>query len=104
MPSALLTPNPVYKPFRYPWAYDAWLMQQRIHWLPEEVPLADDVKEWQKNLTPTEKKLLTPTKKNLLTHIFRFFTQADVELNNCYMKHYSQLFKPTEVLMMMSAF
>ncbi|MDO9712277.1 ribonucleotide-diphosphate reductase subunit beta [Paracraurococcus lichenis] len=92
----LLTANPVYKPFRYPWAYDAWLTQQRVHWLPEEVPLADDVKDWQKNLTASE--------KNLLTQIFRFFTQADVEVNNCYMKHYSQVFKPTEVLMMLSAF
>ncbi|PZW48771.1 ribonucleoside-diphosphate reductase beta chain [Humitalea rosea] len=92
----LLTANPVYKPFRYPWAYDAWLTQQRIHWLPEEVPLADDVKDWQKNLTASE--------QNLLTQIFRFFTQADVEVNNCYMKQYSQVFKPTEVLMMMSAF
>ena len=35
----LLLENPVYKPFRYPWCYDAWLTQQRIHWLPEEVPL-----------------------------------------------------------------
>ena len=34
----LLVENPVYKPFRYPWCYDAWLTQQRIHWLPEEVP------------------------------------------------------------------
>ncbi len=92
----LLTANPVYKPFRYPWAYEAWLQQQRIHWLPEEVPLADDVKDWQKNLTATE--------RNLLTQIFRFFTQADVEVNNCYMKQYSQVFKPTEVLMMMSSF
>jgi ribonucleoside-diphosphate reductase beta chain len=92
----LLTANPVYKPFRYPWAYDAWLTQQRVHWLPEEVPLADDVKDWQKNLSTSE--------RNLLTQIFRFFTQADVEVNNCYMKHYSQVFKPTEVLMMMSAF
>ena len=92
----LLTSNPVYKPFRYPWAYEAWLQQQRIHWLPEEVPLADDVKDWQKNLTQSE--------RNLLTQIFRFFTQADVEVNNCYMKHYSQEFKPTEVLMMLSAF
>ena len=92
----LLTANPVYKPFRYPWAYDAWLTQQRVHWLPEEVPMADDVKDWQKNLTEGE--------RNLLTQIFRFFTQADVEVNNCYMKHYSQVFKPTEVLMMLSAF
>ena len=92
----LLTENPVYKPFRYPWAYEAWLTQQRVHWLPEEVPLADDVKDWHKNLTVGE--------RNLLTQIFRFFTQADVEVNNCYMKHYSRVFKPTEVLMMLSAF
>ncbi len=71
-------------------------MQQRVHWLPEEVPLADDVKDWHRNLTEGE--------RNLLTQIFRFFTQADVEVNNCYMKHYSQVFKPTEVLMMLSAF
>ncbi|PKQ01458.1 MAG: ribonucleotide-diphosphate reductase subunit beta, partial [Alphaproteobacteria bacterium HGW-Alphaproteobacteria-12] len=41
---SLLEERHVYKPFRYPWAYEAWLTQQRIHWLPEEVPLADDVK------------------------------------------------------------
>ena len=35
----LLVGNPVYKPFRYPWCYDAWLTQQRIHWLPEELSL-----------------------------------------------------------------
>ena len=93
---SLLEAKPIYKPFAYPWAYEAWLMQQRIHWLPEEVPLADDVRDWKKNLAPAE--------KNLLTQIFRFFTQADIEVNNCYMKHYSQIFKPTEVQMMLSAF
>ena len=55
----LLVENPVYKPFRYPWCYDAWLTQQRIHWLPEEVPLGDDVRDWQKNLSESEKNLLT---------------------------------------------
>ena len=55
--SGLLVGNPVYKPFRYPWCYDAWLTQQRIHWLPEEVPLGDDVRDWQKNLTLPEKYL-----------------------------------------------
>ena len=52
----LLIENPVYKPFRYPWCYDAWLTQQRIHWLPEEVPLGDDVRDWQKNLSQEEKE------------------------------------------------
>ncbi|MDA0662706.1 MAG: ribonucleotide-diphosphate reductase subunit beta [Proteobacteria bacterium] len=93
---SLLDARAVYKPFQYPWAYDAWLMQQRSHWLPEEVPLADDVKDWRLNLNDAE--------RNLLTQIFRFFTQADVEVNNCYMKHYAQVFKPTEVQMMLSAF
>ena len=93
---SLLSASPVYKPFHYPWAYDAWLQQQRIHWLPEEVPLADDVKDWQKNLTDGE--------RNLLTQIFRFFVQADVEVNNCYMGHYSRVFKPTEVCMMLASF
>ena len=93
---SLLDENPVYKPFRYPWAYDAWLIQQRIHWLPEEVPLADDVKDWNRNLSDAE--------RNLLSQIFRFFTQSDVEVNNCYMKHYSRVFKPTEVQMMLAAF
>ena len=93
---SLLESKPIYKPFKYPWAYDAWLKQQQVHWLPEEVPLADDVRDWKHNLTSTE--------KNLLTQIFRFFTQADIEVNNCYMKHYSQVFQPTEVQMMLSAF
>jgi ribonucleoside-diphosphate reductase beta chain len=92
----LLTPSGVYKPFNYPWAYEAWMTQQRIHWLPEEIPLADDVKDWRNKLSDSE--------RNLLTQIFRFFTQADVEVNNCYMKHYSQVFQPTEVKMMLAAF
>ena len=93
---SLLDSNPVYKPFHYPWAYEAWLTQQRIHWLPEEVPLADDVKDWNRRLSDGE--------RNLLTQIFRFFTQSDVEVNNCYMKHYSRVFQPTEVQMMLTAF
>lgn len=93
---SLLDSKPIYKPFAYPWAYEAWHTQQKIHWLPEEVQLADDVKDWKKNLSAGE--------KHLLTQIFRFFTQADIEVNNCYMKHYSKVFQPTEVQMMLSAF
>ncbi|ARN84154.1 ribonucleotide-diphosphate reductase subunit beta [Candidatus Nucleicultrix amoebiphila] len=96
MKITLLTPNPVYKPFHYPWAYEAWLMQQRIHWLPEEVPLADDIKDWHLKLNVSE--------KNLLTQIFRFFTQSDVEVNNCYMQYYSRIFQPTEIKMMLASF
>jgi len=93
---SLLDANPVYKPFRYPWCYEAWLVQQQVHWLPEEVPLADDVKDWHKNLSEAE--------RHLLIQIFRFFTQSDIEVNNCYMRHYTRVFQPTEVQMMLAAF
>lgn len=93
---SLLTAEPFYKPFNYPWAYDAWLTQQRLHWIAQEVPMSDDVKNWKKDLTENE--------KHLLTQILRFFTQADIEVNNCYMKHYSRIFKPIEIQMMLSAF
>jgi hypothetical protein len=41
--AGLLTPSHSYKPFRYPWAYDFWKKQQQVHWMPEEVPLGEDV-------------------------------------------------------------
>ena len=93
---SLLSADSTYKPFNYPYAHEAWKKQQQIHWLPEEVPMADDVKDW--------KSVLSSAEKNLLTQIFRFFTQADIEVNNCYMKHYSRVFKPVEVQMMLASF
>ena len=85
-----------YKPFEYPWAYEAWKTQQQIHWLPDEVPLGEDVKEWGSSLTEAE--------RHLVTQIFRFFTQSDIEVNDCYHRHYLSIFKPTEIVMMLTAF
>src|SRR5690606_11433852 len=47
----LMTPSTSYKPFRYPWAIELWRRQQQIHWLPEEVPLGEDCKDWATRLT-----------------------------------------------------
>ncbi|MDQ2763109.1 MAG: ribonucleotide-diphosphate reductase subunit beta, partial [Pseudomonadota bacterium] len=85
-----------YKPFEYPWAFDFWKRQQQIHWMPEEVPLGEDCRDWAQKLTEQE--------HNLLTQIFRFFTQADVEVQDCYHDKYGRVFKPTEVKMMLTAF
>jgi ribonucleoside-diphosphate reductase beta chain len=93
---SLLECLPVYKPFYYPWAYEAWHQQQKIHWLAEEIPLHDDVQDWAGKLTGPE--------QNLLTQIFRFFTQADIDVANCYNSRYASIFKPVEVAMMLSAF
>jgi ribonucleoside-diphosphate reductase beta chain len=94
--TGLRTPSIGYKPFRYPWAYEFWRRQQQVHWLPEEVPLGEDVKDWASKLNDQE--------RNLLTQIFRFFTQADVEVNDNYMERYARVFKPTEIKMMLASF
>ena len=92
----LLTPSAAYKPFRYPWAFDMWKKQQQVHWMPEEVPLGEDCKDWAVKLNDRE--------RNLLTQIFRFFTQSDIEVADNYMERYGRVFKPTEVKMMLSSF
>ncbi|MFY7976651.1 MAG: ribonucleotide-diphosphate reductase subunit beta, partial [Brevundimonas sp.] len=94
--SGLLTPSAAYKPFRYPWAFDMWKKQQQVHWMPEEVPLGEDCKDWATKLDDGE--------RNLLTQIFRFFTQADIEVQDNYMERYGRVFKPTEVKMMLASF
>ena len=90
---SLLEARMTYKPFEYPWAYDFWKRQQQIHWMPEEVPLGEDCRDWAQKLSDHE--------RNLLTQIFRFFTQADVEVQDCYHEKYGRVFKPTEIKMML---
>jgi ribonucleoside-diphosphate reductase beta chain len=85
-----------FKPFNYPWAYDAWLKHEQSHWLHTEVPMAEDVKDWKKKLSAEE--------KNFLTNIFRFFTQGDIDVAGGYVKNYLPYFKQPEVRMMLLGF
>ena len=84
-----------YKPFQYPWAFEAYDMQQKMHWLPSEVSLAEDVRDWNERLTNEE--------KNLITQILKFFTQGDVDIAQAYLDNYIPKFKPPEIRMMLSA-
>lgn len=97
MTIGLFTPSAAYKPFRYPWAYEAWEAHEvEMHWSFHEVPLGDDVKDWGNKLNDSE--------RNLINQIFRLFTQADVEVENAYLDLYMPKFKPTEIRMMLSSF
>ncbi|WEU67403.1 ribonucleotide-diphosphate reductase subunit beta [Xanthomonas phage JGB6] len=58
--------------------------------------MADDVQDWNSNLTTSE--------RNLVTHIFRLFTQSDVEVSKSYHLVYMPRFKPIEIQMMLAAF
>ena len=46
----LLEARKQYKPFEYPWAFEYWKRQQQIHWMPEEVPLGEDCRDWAQKL------------------------------------------------------
>jgi ribonucleoside-diphosphate reductase beta chain len=85
-----------FKPFQYPWAYDAWLKHEQSHWLHSEVPMLEDVKDWKNRLTMEEKQFLT--------HIFRFFTQGDIDVAGGYVKNYLPYFPQPEVRMMLLGF
>ena len=85
-----------FKPFTYPWAYDSWLKHEQSHWLHTEVPMLEDVKDWKKKLTKEEKQFLT--------HIFRFFTQGDIDVAGGYVRNYLPYFPQPEVRMMLLGF
>ena len=92
----LLSERNNFKPFNYPWAYNAWLKHEQSHWLHTEVPMAEDAKDWKKKLTTEEKQFLT--------HIFRFFTQGDIDVAGGYVKNYLPYFPQPEVRMMLLGF
>ena len=92
----LLDEREYYKPFVYPWAFEKYKKQQQMHWLPDEVPLQDDIKDYNQKLSADERLLID--------NIFRFFTQADVDVCCGYAKHYLPTFKQPEVRMMLVSF
>jgi ribonucleoside-diphosphate reductase beta chain len=85
-----------FKPFNYPWAYEAWLKHEQSHWMHTEVPMHEDVKDWKKKLTKEE--------KHFLTNIFRFFTQGDIDVAGGYVKNYLPYFPQPEIRMMLAGF
>ena len=85
-----------YKPFNYPWAYDAFQESEQMHWLWTEVPMLEDTKDWRNRLTEDEKEFLTK--------IFRFFTQGDIDVSGAYVKNYLPMFPQPEIRMMLSSF
>ena len=92
----LLENRVTYKPMNYPWCYDAWLQHEQMHWLFTEVEMSQDVKDWKEKLSESEKVFLT--------HIFRFFTQGDIDVSDGYVNQYLRIFPQPEVRMMLLSF
>lgn len=85
-----------FKPFRYPWAYDRWLAHEQSHWLHSELPFHEDVNDYTNKLSEGQKKFLT--------HIFRFFTQGDIDIAGAYVNNYLPVFPQPEIRLMLLGF
>jgi ribonucleoside-diphosphate reductase beta chain len=94
--SKLTDNKQAFKPFNFPWAYEAWLQHEQSHWLFSEVPLIEDVKDWKNKLGASQ--------KHFLTNIFRFFTQGDIDVAGGYVNNYLPYFPQPEVRMMLLGF
>lgn len=93
----LLNKRATYKPFKYPWAFEAYRKQASVHWLPTEVTVTQDVINWNRDLNNGQKAFLT--------QLFRFFTQADVSVAEGYATKFLPKFAGNpEICMMLTTF
>jgi len=84
----------VFKPFNYPQAYEYWEQHEKMHWLFDEVPLADDLLDY----TQADER-----EKKFITDIMKLFTYNDIEVSSGY-SMLLRVFKPTEVQMMLHGY
>ena len=92
----LTSPREYYKPFEYPQFFEYFKLQQQAHWLPTEVPMADDLVDFKTKLTAQE--------SNLIIQVLRFFTQGDIEVQNNYNTSLIPFIPKPEITMMLTAF
>ena len=86
----------VYKPFEYPQAFDYWLKQQQAHWLHTEVPMSQDVTDWNSNLKDHE--------KNLIGGILKGFAQTETVVNDYWTSLVTAWFRKPEIIAMAVTF
>jgi len=86
----------IFKPFKHPEFFDYWKQSEQMHWLPYEVPLNEDIKDWNLRLSPGE--------TTFLTHLFRFFTQGDLDVASAYARTYIPESVDPEIRMMLLSF
>jgi ribonucleoside-diphosphate reductase beta chain len=96
MKSNIFEERVYYKPFEYPEFFEIYKLQQQAHWLPTEVPMADDITDFKSRLTDAE--------KNLIIQVLRFFTQGDIEVQKNYNNNLLKFFKKPEIIMMLNSF
>ncbi len=93
---SLLTPRVTYAPFEYEQAYQYFELQQKSHWLWNEVSMAGDIQDW--------KTCLTPAEKNLVGSILKSFTQTEIFIQDYWAGKVLRWFKKPEIQMLAATF
>ncbi len=86
-----------YKPFEYPEYYnEGWLKQAQAFWLHTEIPMSGDVKDWNENLTESE--------KNLVGNILLGFAQTECAVSDYWTQNVVSWFPKHEIQQMAMMF
>ncbi len=94
MSNLLKSESKIFKPFKYPWCFEAYKTHEKMHWLPDEIPLADDVKDYNMDSARGQK---------FIEEVMKLFTTNDIAAGQGY-DVLLRVFKPTEVQMMLRSF
>ena len=95
--SPLFKPRATYKPFDYPWAVQASVDHQKIHWTEEEAKVGQDVNDWNSNK-------LTSAEKFQIHETLKLFTQQDLTVASFYDTIIRPWFLNNDIAMMIRAF
>ncbi|CAI8285115.1 MAG: Ribonucleoside-diphosphate reductase subunit beta [Gammaproteobacteria bacterium] len=76
-------------PFKYDWAWQKYLDGSANHWMPEEIPMHDDIKVWN------DPKALTEDERKIVEVNLGFFSTADsLVANNLVLAVYKHITNP----------
>ena len=58
-------------PFKYVWAWEKYLLARKNHWMPDEIPMQDDITQWKSN------GILSEDERKVVKRSLGFFSTAD---------------------------
>lgn len=88
--SPLFKPRKAYKPFEFPEFYtEGWLAQMQAFWLHTKIPMSGDVKDWNENLTASE--------KHLVGNILMGFSQVECSVGDYWTRLVPRWFPKPEI-------
>lgn len=64
-------------PLKYKWAYDLYREMEANHWLPQEVPMFDDIQQWK------DPRVLNDREKNIIRIGIGYFCAAEGIVGDC---------------------